>query len=103
MPNCSHGCASIFNPVAQGAHRFAIYCRNFPRAPRLARSPLRRQRTHYEELPVIRRARLSVLIAVCVAANAAAARLNIDLPGTSIPVEVATGYAHATLTLSGPD
>jgi hypothetical protein len=38
-----------------------------------------------------------------VSTGAQAARVNIDVRGISIPVEVAGGYASATLTLGGPN
>jgi hypothetical protein len=50
-----------------------------------------------------RRVCFSAVVALLAAAHASAARLNIDLPGVSIPLEVASGYSNATLTLSMPD
>ncbi len=41
--------------------------------------------------------------ALFVAADATAARLNVILPGVTIPVDAASGYSTATLTLSMPD
>jgi hypothetical protein len=47
--------------------------------------------------------RLSIAAAAVLAtAFANAARLDIDLPGVSIPVDVSSGFAGATLTISGP-
>lgn len=52
---------------------------------------------------MIRRARRIVLPVIVLAANAAAAALHVDMPGASIPIDVAAGYARATLSLSAPD
>jgi len=46
---------------------------------------------------------LFVSLASCFAANAFAARLSVDLPGASIPVDTSAAFTRATLTLSGPD
>jgi hypothetical protein len=52
---------------------------------------------------VIDRARMFAVVALLAAADASAARLTIDLPGASIPLDIAAGYSTAALTLSTPD
>jgi hypothetical protein len=52
----------------------------------------------------MRRAPVSAFIFfLLVTSGAQATRLNIDMPGFSIPVEVTAGYAGATLTVGGPN